>query len=170
MVNVLDVPVIGHDSLLPRLYGEGVSNICIAVGSIRVSNKRRELYKNAKRLGFATPSLIHPQVIISKSAKIREGVCIMAGAVIQAGSSIGENVLIYSSAIVEHDCQIDNHSHLCPGVTLSGGCIIGENSYIGAGATVIQGIKIGSDVTVGAGSVVIKDIPDGMTVKGVPAK
>ena len=48
--------------------------------------------------------------------------------------------------------------------------VIGENSYIGAGATVIQGTVIGSDVTVGAGSVVISDVPDGVMVKGVPAK
>lgn len=169
-VKVLDVPVLGKDNLLSQLYEEGISHVCIAVGSIRSSNKRSELYRNVKQIGFTTPSLVHPEANISKNSKIQDGVSIMAGAVIQADSSIGENVLIYSGAIVEHDCQINNHSHICPGVILSGGCTIGENSYIGAGATVIQGIKIGSGVTVGAGSVVIKDIPDGVTVKGVPAK
>jgi len=166
----LGIPVLGNDDLLPQLYGEGILNVCIAVGSIRVSSKRKEMYENVKRIGFATPSLIHPQAIISKSSRIQECVYIMAGTVIQADSSIGENVLIYSGTIVEHDCQINNNSHICPGAILSGGCVIGENSYIGTGATVIQGIKIGRGVTVGAGSVVIKDIPDSVTVKGVPAK
>ena len=53
---------------------------------------------------------------------------------------------------------------------MSGGCTIDEGAFIGAGATVIQGIKIGKDATVAAGSVVVTDVPDGIAVKGLPAK
>ena len=164
------VSVMGSDDLLSKLYADNVKNACVAVGSIKADNRKKMLYEKAKHIGFTIPSLIHSQAIISKSSEIQEGVYIMAGVIIQTGSSIGENVLIYSGAIVEHDCQIKRNSHICPGSILSGGCIIGENSYIGAGATVIQGVKIGTDVTVGAGSAVISDVPDGVTVKGVPAK
>ena len=164
------VSVLGSDDLLLKLYANNVKNACVAVGSIKAGNRRKTLYEKARHIGFAMPSLIHPQAIVSKSSEIQEGVCIMAGAIVQIGSSIGENVLIYSGAIVEHECQIRKNSHICPGVTLSGGCVIGENSYIGAGATIVQGIKIGKNVTVGAGSVVISDVPDDVTVKGVPAK
>lgn len=164
------VSVLGSDDLLAKLYADNVKNACVAVGSIKAGNRRKMLYEKARRIGFTMPSLIHPQAIISKNTEIQDGVCIMAGTIIQTGSSIGENVLIYSGAIVEHDCQIERNSHICPGAILAGGCIIGKNSFIGAGATVIQGIKTGSDVTVGAGSVVISDVPDGVTVKGVPAK
>ena len=164
------IPVLGSDDLLPKLYADGIKNTCIAVGSIKADNKRKILFEKAKRIGFTVPSLVHPQAIISENAEINRGAQIMAGAIIQTGSSIGENVVIYSGAIIEHDCQVKSHSHICPGATLSGGCVVGENSFIGAGATVIQGIVIGSDVTVGAGSVVIKDVPDGVTIKGVPAK
>jgi UDP-perosamine 4-acetyltransferase len=164
------VSVLGNDDLLSKLYADGVKNACISVGSIKADTKRRMQYEKVRRIGFAMPSIVHPQAIISESAEIHQGSQIMAGAIIQTGSSIGENVLIYSGAIVEHDCQVNSNVHICPGVTLSGGCVIGENSYIGAGATVIQGIVIGSDVTVGAGSVVISDVPDGITIKGVPAK
>ena len=164
------VSVLGSDDLLSKLYADNVKNACVAVGSIKADNRRKMLYEKARHIGFAMPTLIHSQAIISKNSRISEGVQILAGSIIQTGSSIGENVLIYSGTIVEHDCQLERNSHICPGAILSGGCIIGENSYIGAGATVIQGIKIGSNVTVGAGSVVISDVPDGVTVKGVPAK
>jgi len=164
------VSVLGNDDLLSKLYADGVKNACIAVGSVKSSSNRKKLFEKAKKIGFTMPSLIHPQAIISRNSKINEGVCIMVGTIIQTGSSIGENVLVYSGVIIEHDCHVNSNVHICPGVTLSGGCVIGENSYIGAGATVIQGIVIGSDVTVGAGSVVISDVPDGVMVKGVPAK
>ena len=164
------VLVLGNDDLLSKLHADGVKNACIAVGSVKSSSKRKKLFEKAKEIGFTMPSLVHPQSIISEGADIHQGSQIMAGAIIQTGSSIGENVVLYSGAIIEHDCQVGINAHICPGVTLSGGCVVGENSFIGAGATVIQGIVIGSDVTVGAGSVVISDVPDGVTVKGVPAK
>ncbi len=167
---IQEVSVLGNDELLSKLHADGVKNACIAVGSVKSSSNRRKLFEKAKKIGFTMPSLVHPQSIISEGAEIHQGSQIMAGAIIQTGSSIGENVLIYSGAIVEHDCHVSSNAHICPGVILSGGCIIGENSYIGVGVTVVQGIRIGRDVTVGAGSVVISDVPDGVTVKGVPAK
>ena len=163
------VSILGNDDLLSKLYADDIKNACVAVGTIKADNKRRMLCEKVKRIGFAIPSIIHPQAVVSKSSEICEGVYMMAGVIIQTGSSIGENVIIYSGSIIEHDCIVGRHTHICPGVVVSGGCVIGENSYIGVGATIIQGIMIGRDVTVGAGSVVISDVPDGVTVKGVPA-
>lgn len=168
---ILEIPVLGSDNVLAELYGKGVRNACIAVGSIKDNNKRKMLYEKVRQAGFETPVLIHQQTVISKSAaRISSAAQIMAGAVIQTGVLIGENTIINTGAIVEHDCNVGSHVHICPGAVISGGCTIGEGAFIGVGATVIQGVNIGNGAVIGAGSVVIDNVPDGAEVKGVPAK
>ncbi len=164
------IPVLGSDDLLPVFFRKGVKNVCIAIGSVRDNNKRKQIYKKVRRLGFKVPYLIHPHSIVSENnTVISDAVQIMAGAVIQTDVSLGENTIINTGAIVEHDCSVGRHVHVCPGSVISGGCEIGDGAFIGAGATIIQGLKIGKGSLVGAGSVVIRDIPDGATVKGAPA-
>ncbi|MEK6581813.1 MAG: acetyltransferase [Nitrospirota bacterium] len=168
---VLNIPVLGSDNLLADLYGKGIRNACIAVGSIKDNSKRKMLYEKVKQVGFDMPYLIHPQAVVSKSdTRISSAVQIMAGVVIQPGVLIGENTIINTGAIVEHDCSISSHVHICPGTVISGSCIIGEGAFIGAGATIIHGVKIGKGALIGAGSVVIDNVPEGAAVKGVPAK
>lgn len=168
--HVLGIRVLGNDSLLPKLFEEGVNNACIGVGSVRDNYKRKSLFQNVKSYNFAIPLLLHPKAIISENAQVSEGAQIMAGAIVQAGTSVGENTIINTGAIIEHDCKISRHVHICPGVVVSGGCIIEEGSFIGTGSAVIQGITIGKNSLIAAGSVVVKDVPEGVMVKGVPAK
>jgi sugar O-acyltransferase (sialic acid O-acetyltransferase NeuD family) len=168
--SILEVAVIGNDDMLSELYLKGIRNACIAVGSTGDNSKRITLFQKAKQLGFFIPSLIHPKAVISHKTKISEGVQVMAGAVVQAETKIEENTLINSGVIIEHDCNLGRHTHISSGSILSGGVTVGDGSFIGAGSTIIHGIKIGKNVVVGAGAVVIKDVPDGLKVKGVPAK
>lgn len=168
---VSGITVLGGDDLLTELYEKGVKNACIAVGSTKDNSNRKILYEKAKQCGLAVPLLIHPHAIVSKSeTMISMAVQIMAGAVVQPGSAIGENTIINTGAIVEHDCKVGSHIHVCPGAVISGGCSIGEGAFIGAGATVIHGISIGRNAIIAAGSVVVSDVPDGVVVKGAPAR
>ena len=122
---VLNIPVLGSDNLLADLYGKGIRNACIAVGSIKDNSKRKMLYEKVKQVGFDMPYLIHPQAVVSKSdTRISSAVQIMAGVVIQPGVLIGENTIINTGAIVEHDCNVSSHVHICPGAVISGGCTI----------------------------------------------
>lgn len=167
---VRGVPVLGNDDLLTDLCKKGVNKACIGVGSVRDNTIRKRLYERVKAYNFYVPSLIHSSAFTSENARISEGVQIMAGAIIQTGSLIGENTIINTGAIIDHDCNVGNHVHVCPGAVMGGGSIIGDNSFIGTGATIIHGIKIGKDTIIGAGAVVICGVPNGVTVKGVPAK
>jgi sugar O-acyltransferase (sialic acid O-acetyltransferase NeuD family) len=168
--SIFDVEVIGNDDILSELYQKGIRNACIAVGSIKDNSTRKMLFQKAKQIGFFIPSLIHLKAVISYKTNISEGVQVMAGAIVQAETQIKENTLINSGVIIEHDCYLGRHIHISSGAVLSGGVSVGDGSFIGAGSTILQGIKIGNNVIVGAGAVVIKDVPDGLTVKGVPAK
>ena len=168
-IKVLNVSVIGGDNLLSGLYGKGIRNVCIAIGSVKDNTRRRILFDKVKQMGFLVPYLLHPQTIISKNVHFSEGVQIMAGVNVQTDSLFKENTIINTGAIIEHDCSIGSHVHICPGAVISGGCTVGDGTFIGAGATVMQEINIGKCVTVAAGAVVVKDVPDRTMVKGVPA-
>ncbi|GLU55079.1 acetyltransferase [Dyadobacter frigoris] len=114
--------------------------------------------------------IIHPSCIVDKSVKIREGTVVLHNAVIQADSTIGRHVIINTSVSVDHDCIIGDFVHLAPGVILSGNVCVEENTLIGVGSIIAPGLTVGKNCFVTAGSVVTHNIPDGVIVRGNPAR
>jgi UDP-perosamine 4-acetyltransferase len=167
---VLGVPVLGNDDLLPGLYAQGVHHAFIGLGGTGDTRPRRRLYELARGLGFEIVAALHPQAVISPSAKLGHGPTVMAGAIINASARLGDNVIVNTGAIVEHDCVIGNHVHIATGAKLAGGVTVADGAHIGIGATIRQGIRIGQGALVGAGAVVVEDVPDGVVVAGVPAR
>jgi UDP-perosamine 4-acetyltransferase len=167
---IAGVPVLGGDELLDKLRAEGIHHAFIGVGSAGNSARRQKLYELALSHGFQVVPAIHPQAVISPSARIGAGVAIMAGAIINADAQIGDNVIINTGAIVEHDCSIGNHTHIATGALLAGGVHIGNGSHVGVGASVKQGMRIGRNAIVGAGAAVVKDVPENSVFAGVPAR
>jgi len=168
--NVGNVPVLGGDELLPRLYAERVVNAFIGVGGVGDNALRIRLFEKVQAVGFTFIKAIHPASVLASSVQLGQGVTIMAGAIINPDTRIGDNVIINTGAIVEHDCEIAAHTHISPGVVLCGGVRVGIGAHVGAGATVRQYVTIGDNALVGAGAVVVKDVPARTTVVGVPAR
>ncbi|MBU5591091.1 acetyltransferase [Clostridium sp. MSJ-4] len=168
--NILSIPIIGDDSILKKLYDEGVQYAFISIGAIRDMSIRNSIYKKLKDIGFIIPVLIHKTAIVSTYSYIEEGTCIMAGAIVNIGANVGKNCIINTGSIVDHDCKIAQNTHISPNVAIAGGVSIGFNTHIGIGSSVIQGIRIGNNVTVGAGAVVVNDVEDNSIVVGIPAK
>ena len=166
---VYGVPVIGDDNEVLKYSPEEIE-LVNGIGSIRSLALRSKMYSFYKEKGYTFKTVIHPSVIISRRAKLFEGVQILAGAVITNEVQIGENTIINTRASVDHACNIGKNCHIAPGCVLSGCVIVGEGTHIGTGSTVIQGITIGSNVLIGAGSVVVKNIEDNVKAFGVPAK
>jgi len=167
---ILGVPVLGDDNLLSELRAQGVALAFIGLGGASDTNPRRRLYNHAINEGFQVVRAIHPRAVVSPSAKLGDGLTVMAGAVINAEVYLGENVLINTGAIVEHDCVVGSHVHIATGAVLAASVQIGLGAHIGAGATVRQGIAIGEEAIVGAGAVVVKDVEPHTVVVGVPAR
>lgn len=138
--------------------------LIISIGSNRV----RKLISEKYPLQYAKS--IHPQSIISPSAKIGDGTVVMQGAIIQSDAEIGCHCIINTGALVDHECVIGDFVHISPHATLCGNVCVGEGTWIGAGTTIIQGVKIGAWCVIGAGSVVINDTPDNTTAVGNPCK
>ena len=168
--NVLGVPVLGGDDLLPTLKRDGICHFFVGLGSIRDTRPRQRLYELALQHGMRPVDAVHPQAVISPSAEIGEGITIMAGAVINACARLGVNVIVNTGVVVEHDCVIGDHVHIATGAQLASTVRVGAGAHIGAGATVRQRITIGVGAIVGAGAVVVKDVPPHTVVVGVPAR
>lgn len=167
--NLLGVPVLGNDDLLPDLKRDGIDHFFVGLGSIGDTGPRRRLFELALEHSMKPIDAIHPDAIISPSAELGEGVTVMGGAVVNADASLGMNVIINTGAIIEHDCVIGNHVHVATGARLASSINVGRGSHIGAGVTVLQCIRIGENAIVGAGAVVIRDVHSDATVVGCPA-
>jgi sugar O-acyltransferase (sialic acid O-acetyltransferase NeuD family) len=161
---VLDFTVLGKISALARLREPG-DQAFIAIGDNR---RRREVFEFSRSCPVAT--LRHPSAIISRYAKIGDGVLLMPRVVVNAGASIGEGAIVNTGAIVEHDCQVAAFVHLSPGVCLAGGARVGEAAHLGVGAIVLPNVAVGEGSIAGAGCVVNKDLPSDVVAVGLPAR
>lgn len=103
-------------------------------------------------------SLIHPRANVSDNVLIEEGVCVMAGATINAHSIIGEGSIINTNSSIDHDCQIGKYNHICPGVNIAGSVKTGNDVFIGIGSNLINNISISPNIRIKAGTTVIKSL------------
>jgi sugar O-acyltransferase (sialic acid O-acetyltransferase NeuD family) len=166
---VFSIPVVGTDNDIDSLFADGYRLAVISVGSIGHPDKRIDLSRKMKKIGYQFPSVIDPTAIISKSNTfIEEGVFIGKGVIINTGVRIGSFSIINTGSIIDHDCIMGQFVHISPGVRMSGGIHIYDNVHIGIGSTLVQSISIGKNTIIGAGSVVISDIQDDVTAFGVP--
>lgn len=164
---VLNLPVLGDESILEELIRQGVTAAVVAVGENRI---RSRVTSKLKSLGIDLVSIISGFAKVSSFARIGDGVVVMPLAVVGPDTTIGEGAIINTSASVDHDCFIGAFSHVAPGCSLAGNVRVGSNSFLGVGTAVLPDRTIGNNVMVGAGAVVTKDVPDGVTVMGVPAR
>lgn len=160
---------LGSDERLSD-YSPHEYQLVLAVGSVGVSQVRRQLFCKGKENGFDFLTLVHPFSYVAADVQLGEGVQIMAGAVVQTGGQLGQNVLINTCASIDHHAQIGADCHLAPGVRLSGGVTLAAGCHIGPGAVLIQGISLGANSLVAAGAVVTESWPVSSCLKGVPAR
>lgn len=163
---VLGVPIVGDDRILPALYAEGVRKAFVAIGENRA---RRNAMACAAAEGFELINAVSQHSVISPRAQLGRGITVMPGAVVNVMSCIGDGAIVNTGATIDHDCDIGPWAHVAPGANLAGGVTIGEGVFLGMGSRVLPCVSVGPWTTVGAGAVVIADLPGGVTAVGVPA-
>ncbi len=167
---LLGVPIVGGDDLLPRVIAQGVRYFAVGLGSTGDTRHRQRLFNLGLEHHLEPLTIIHPSAICSRHAEVGPGCQLLPVCVINAGASLGSNVIVNSGAVVEHDCVLESHVHVATGARLASGARVGLGAHVGAGATVKQLVSIGARSIVGAGAVVVKDVPDEAVVIGVPAR
>lgn len=139
------------------------------LGSSVDTEPRTQLFLSYCQQQAIFPKIIHPQAVISNSARISDGCHILAGAIVGPDTQLSENIIVNSRVIVEHDCQIASHCHIASGAILCGGVRVGHNTHIGAGATINPGVTVAANSTIASGAVVISDTHANSLYAGVPA-
>lgn len=142
------------------------TRLFVAIGD---NTRRLSVSDAARRAGIPLAVLVDPSAVVSPSASLNAGSCIMPGAVINAEAFIGRAALVNTAAVVEHGARVGQGAHIAPGACLTGDTVVGDRSLVGARATLVPGVQIGRDVTVGAGAVVTRDFGDSVRLVGIPA-
>ncbi len=168
--SVLGVPVLGDDSLLPGLPARGIHTFFLGIGGVGDCGPRVAAFERASAAGLDPLQIVHEQAVVSRSASLDAGCCVLAGCVVGPEAVLGRNVLINSMALVEHDAVVGDHAHVSIGARLAGGVRVGEAAHVGAGAVVLEGREVGAGAVVAAGAVVTRDVEAGARVGGVPAR
>jgi len=139
----------------------------VAVGEPMLRNK---LIKKIKASGIPLATLVHPDVDISTSTFLGEGVVVCKQAFISCDCVISNNAFIQPQVYVGHDCHIGESSVISPGVMLGGNCKIGSGVFIGMNACIKENKGVGNSVIIGMGAVVVNDIEENIIASGNPAR
>ena len=125
-------PIISNIQSLENLNSHSFEAI-IAVGNSQIRKKWQQLLLD---LSIPMTIIIHPQAVIAPSAKIGQGVSIMAGCVIGANTIIQDGVILNIGTLLDHDVVIEAFSHLSVGVKVAGGKTITASSFLGIGTII----------------------------------
>jgi acetyltransferase EpsM len=117
---------------------------------------------------FAT--IIHPTAIISKYAKIGNGVSIHPFVNVGPNVTIGNHVQIYAQSMIGHNSTLDNYSYVANNACISATVHLKPGAYLGINCSILENTIIGEWALIGMGSVVIKDVPDFNKVVGNPSR
>ena len=119
-------------------------------------------------------------VVVRENTKIGASSVIGSYTIIEGECDLGCHLNVQSNVFIPKGTVIEDHVFLGPNVVItndkyppSGRIIttkICRGAIIAANAIIIAGVKIGANSFVAAGSIVTRDVPEGVMVKGTPAK
>ena len=158
--------VLGTSEQLARDLDKDVYFYC-AIGN----NRQRARVANLMlENGFRGATLIHPSVVVHRTATVGQGTYIGAGSVVAPGATIGNFVLINTLVGIGHDSVLADFTQICPGAKINGECKVDELAFVGSNASVQPRRTVGSGATVGANSFVVRSVAPDCVVQGVPAR
>jgi len=129
------VRIIGsNDSLFLNNSLTG-KQFAISVGDNTI---RAKIAAEILKKGGILPVLIHPSAVVSKYARLENGVIIHANAVVQAGAIIGFNSVVSFNASVTHSSVVGNHCYLAAHAHVGAYVRISDHVLIGQGAVIVS--------------------------------
>lgn len=160
----LGLPVYNLNEL-PRKYDVAHYHIFVAVSSTKLNRVRKNLYLQAKQMGYSFASYISSKAFVGDCVTIGENCFIMEHNVIQSFVNIGNNVVLWSGNHIGHRTVVHDHCFISSHVVISGFCEIGECCFLGVNTSVADKVKIGNDCLIGIGSIIAKDVAPNSIMK-----
>ena len=140
------------------------------VMTISEPKPKREFSQMLRSRGARFLTLVHPTVVIARTATIGEGVVVCPHAMISADAVVGDLVTINTMSSVGHDVSLGSYSTLSSHVDLTGYVKVGEACFFGSGARVLPKVKVGEGSTIGAGAVVMRSVSENCVMYAPPAR
>lgn len=161
--------VIGQLDEVYEWYNEKrIDALVVGVGYARIEYRKKVFQKFSSFIPFA--NIIHETAIIDDSAKLGQGLVIMAGCIVDFFTTIEDNVLLNIGSKIAHHSIIKSHSFLAPNVSVAGFTTIGECCNLGISTTVINNVLICDYVRTGAATTLINNIDVRGLYIGTPAR
>lgn len=135
---VLVWPVLGVANSLPSLR-EQADCVLVAIGN----NATREKWvASALAAGFSLATVVHPNAIVSPSARVGAGTAIMAGAIVGTEASLGVACIVNAGAVVDHHAVVEDFGHLGVSACMAGGALLRRGAWMQAGSALGYGVKV----------------------------
>lgn len=157
---VMGIPVLGGRDCLASLIQSGIHLAVNAVGGIGNPSLRVSIFDLLEKTGFSFPPVVHPRACVEPSARLADGVQVLAMAYVGSEALVGFGSIINYGAILSHEVLLGKYVNISPGAMLAGRVSVADTSQIGMGATINLDIKVGQSVRIGNSAVIKKNVPD----------
>lgn len=144
-------------------------NFALSQGDNKI---RAKVYYQILSKQGEVPTLIHPTAIVSKFAKLGQGVVVHINTVVHPDVSIGDNTVLSYNVSITHDTSLGAHCYFASNAMVGAYADIEDFVFMGIGAILVSGKvkKIGTHAYIGAGSTLTKDVDSYNVVAGSPAR
>jgi UDP-3-O-[3-hydroxymyristoyl] glucosamine N-acyltransferase LpxD len=144
-----------------------IGNECQLTGSVSLGGQGFGLVRYPGERS-PRPRLHVGRVVLG--ARVRLGAFVAVDRAVFGETRIGSGSSVDNIVQIAHNCELGEDNVLCSFVGLSGSTQLGDRVTFAGLAGTKGHLRVGHDVTVAAQSGVSKDIPDGLAVKGYPAR
>ncbi len=162
------LPVLGHPEDIALV--SSLSDSAVFYIGLGKPGDRRRLSESYTSVGVKQQMLIHPSVVRSRNAIVRDGAMVNAFSYLHSGSHVGTGSMVESHVALGTDAHLGDFVSVTQGVMIAARARIADDAYLGTGAVILPDITVGPRTIVGAGAVVSRDIEGDVTVVGVPAR
>lgn len=154
------IPAIPFDEIT-RSHPPETHDMFVALGYQDMNALRTEKCAEARQLGYALVSYIHPDSGLPIDCVHGDNCFIMNQVLIHPKVRLGNNVFVWSGAMVGHHSTIGNNCWLTSCANISGVVEVGDNCFFAVNSTVGNSVHIGENCFIGANALVIKNTEDG---------
>ncbi len=162
------IEVIGRLDDIVEDFKKGKFNGLVnGIGFTRMDYRKEVFERFCQEIPFV--NYIHKTCIVDSTAKLGQGVILMADVMLYMDAVVDDNVYVNPRSFITH-ARVRKHSIISSHVIVAGRGDVGESCNIGVSTCVSSDVVICNGVRTGAGTVVVRNITEPGLYVGAPAR